>query len=236
MTIVSPENIGQPFFLQHPQSLAQTVEKVGGRRVREEAAAIWLQHFLPVPIGPRQFGVSAGRERLARNRVEAHAGGKHQPLLRTGDGDVHSPFIMAIVDGTERRDRVHHEEGGMMRLIHDPAKFGDPARHSGGGLVVNDKHSFNPVIAVGSQPRFEFRGGCALAPVPWNIVDLDAEFFRDLAPELRKVSGLKQEHAIAWRQSVDNRRFPGSRARSWIHYDWTGSLEDLSHAFENFRA
>jgi len=56
---------------------------------------------------------------------------------------------------------------------------------------VNDKHSFNAVIAVGSQPRFEFSGGCTLAPVPRNIVDLDAEFFRDLAPEVRKMSGLK---------------------------------------------
>src|SRR5260370_8154004 len=47
---------------------------------------------------------------------------------------------------------------------------------------------------------------------------------------------LKQQHEIAWRESVDNRRFPGSSARSWIHHNWTSRLEDLAHTFEYFRA
>src|SRR5258707_1386047 len=56
------------------------------------------------------------------------------------------------------------------------------------------------------------------------------------ALSLQAMACLKQQHAIAWRESVDNCRFPGSRPRSWKHNNWTGRLEDLAHTFENFRA
>src|SRR6266699_2253228 len=106
----------------------------------------------------------------------------------------------------------------MMRLIHGTAKIRDAARHPGGSLVVHDKHSFNAVIAVRSKPCFQFRGRSSLAPVPWNVVDLDAELFRNQAPELREMSCLEQQYAIARRQCVDNSRFPGPRPRCRINY------------------
>src|SRR5882757_10589969 len=124
----------------------------------------------------------------------------------------------------------------MMRRIHGTAKLGDAAGHSGGGLIVNDHHGFNAVVFVISETRRQFIGGSALAPVAGNVVDLEPEFFSDLAPKIRKMSCLKQEHAIARGKRIDKGRFPGSRAGSWIHNNGTGGLENFAHAVENFRA
>src|ERR1700737_1434708 len=104
----------------------------------------------------------------------------------------------------------------MMRLIHGTAKFGDAARHSRGRLVVNDENSFNAPIAVRRQARFQLRGGRALAPVARHVINLNAKSFRNLAPELRKMSRLEQQYSIPRRESVDNRRFPSASPRGWI--------------------
>ncbi len=124
----------------------------------------------------------------------------------------------------------------MMRGIHGAAKLGDAAGHSGGRLIVDDHHGFNTVVFVISETRRQFIGRSALAPVAGNIINLESEFFRDLAPEIRKMSCFKQEHAIARGQSINEGRFPSAGPRSWIHDNGTGGLEDFAHAVENFRA
>src|SRR6266404_9120799 len=123
----------------------------------------------------------------------------------------------------------------MMRGIHGAAKLGDAAGHSGGRLIVDDHHGFNTVVFVISETRCQFIGRSPLAPVAGKIINLESEFFRDLAPEIRKMSCLEQEHSIARGKSIYKRSFPRARARSWIHDNGTSGLEDLAHAVENFR-
>ncbi len=70
----------------------------------------------------------------------------------------------------------------MMRRIERTAKLGDAACHSGRGLVVHDHHRFYRVAAIGSQPRFQFRGVRASPPGAGHVIDLNAEFLGDPSP------------------------------------------------------
>ena len=102
------------------------------------------QYDLRKPRGP------AGGQRLLRHGVEAEARRQHEALLRGGHGDVHSPFVVAVVDGADRRDRVHDEQRRMAGAVHRAANLGDAARHARRRLVVHDHDRLD---RVGPDPR-----------------------------------------------------------------------------------
>src|ERR1700739_28782 len=101
----------------------------------------------------------------------------------------------------------------MTRLIHGAPNFRNAAGGSRGRLVVDYEYGLDAVFPVRPEPRFQFRGRGAPAPIARTVVDLDAKFFGNLAPELRKVSGLKQQDSITWGQGVHDCGFPSSRSR-----------------------
>ena len=55
------------------------------------------------------------------------------------------------------------------------------------------------VAIIGGQAGSQFRSGNAASPVARHIVHHQAEPLRELPPELRKMSGLKHQHAVAGR-------------------------------------
>src|ERR1700738_2363612 len=91
----------ETFFLQHSESLAQSVNEIGRRRKRKKTCLVWAQHVPPVPIGSVGTRALAGRQTLLRNRIKTQTRRKHQTLLRTRDGDVHFPFVVAIIDRSQ---------------------------------------------------------------------------------------------------------------------------------------
>ena len=135
---VAREHVGEAFLAQHRERLVQAVEQVGRRRGREIALAVHRDHLVPAPVRARQLRRLARGERLVADRVERQARRQHQALLRAGDGDVDAPFVVAVVDRGERRDRVDHQQRRMAGAVDRLAHVGDARRDAGRRLVVHD--------------------------------------------------------------------------------------------------
>ena len=103
------------------------------------------QHRLPIPVGARQACVLRCGERLFRDRVETQPRRQHQPLLRAADGNIDLPFVVAIVDRGQRRDRVDHKQGRVAGPVDRSADLRDAAGDPGRGLVVNGADRLDPV-------------------------------------------------------------------------------------------
>src|SRR6266403_669491 len=100
VTIMATKYICEPLLLQHGEGFAQSVNEIGSRCKRKKARLVSTQHVPPIPIGPWQPRALAGGQGLLRNGIETQPRGKHEPFLRTRDGDVHFPFVVAIIHGS----------------------------------------------------------------------------------------------------------------------------------------
>src|SRR5688572_18616385 len=87
------EDLRQALFLEHANLLAQAVEQVGSRRIREVARGVRRLHRVPGPVGARQTRRAGGSERLLADGLHRQARRQHQPLLRPCDGDVDAPLV-----------------------------------------------------------------------------------------------------------------------------------------------
>ena len=65
-----------------------------------------------------------------------------------------------------------------------------------------------------------------MPPVARQQLDFSPSRFAILLPERRELAGLEHQHAVARRQRVDERRFPGAGARRGIDHDRLRRLED----------
>src|SRR6267143_1030775 len=98
MALVPAKYVRQTFLVHHLQCLLQPVNEVRGWCIWEKPRLTTLQHSLPVPIRPWHFCGLVRRQSLLRNGVKTQTGRIHQALLRSRDGNVNLPFIVAIVD------------------------------------------------------------------------------------------------------------------------------------------
>jgi hypothetical protein len=227
----------QPLLAQqHRERLAQAVEQVRRRRIGPEAGLVGLDDRPPVPVGARGAGVFGGRERLRADRVEAQAGGQHQALLGAAHGDVDAPLLVAVVDRAERGDDVDEQQCVMALRVDRGAELGDPARHAGRGLVVDDHHRADPALGVGREDLGGALGVGAVAPVALDPLDLEPEALGHRPPQRREVAGLEREHAVAGRQGVDERRLPRAGAGGGVDDDRAARLEDPAQALEDLEA
>jgi hypothetical protein len=167
-----------------------------------------------------------GGERLLRDRVEAEAGGQHQPLLRSTNGDVDTPFLVAIVHRGQGADRVDHEERGVARPVDRPPHRRDVASDPGRGLVVDDTDRRDPPCPVLGEHGLDPGRVDRRAPIALEEDDLEPEPAGHLLPERGEVTGLDHEHAIARRERVDERGFPGPRARGGVDDHRPARAED----------
>ena len=69
------------------------------------------------------------------------------------------------------------------------------------------------------EPRLDRAGIDAVAPVARDDLGLQAELLRHPAPERREPAGLEHQDAVAGRERVDERRFPGAGARGRVDDD-----------------
>src|SRR5579875_3098682 len=122
----------------------------------------------------------------------------------------------------------------MADAVHRLTNPGYTAGHARRSLIVNQHDGFDRMVFVRPQPGFRFCRVSALPPVARHVFDLDAEPFRHLPPELRKMPCLEHEHTIARRERINNGRLPGSGTGSGIHNHGTSCLEDRPETFEYF--
>ena len=192
------------------------------------------------PEAARQLRLLARGKGLLRHRVEADARRQHQALLRSRHGDIHAPFVMAIVGACEAGDRIDQEERGMIRGVdgapHGRDVRGDARRR----LVVHDANRLDRALRVGAQALLDH---LRLHPAPPAFdarqaeeLGLEAQALRHLFPERGEVPGFEHQDGVAGTERVDERRFPGARARRRIDDDRLLRLEDLLDPFEHCQA
>ena len=125
----------------------------------------------------------------------------------------------------------------MLRRIDRLADLWDARNHSGGSLVVHDAHRLDALVGVGAQLLLDRLGIGAAAPVAGDELDLEPELRRHLLPQRGEMAGLVHQHAVARRERVDERGFPGAGARRGIDHDFAlRALEDALHSGEHFLA
>src|SRR6202165_4470919 len=83
--LVTGEYRTKPLLKQHRDGFAKSVEQIGGRRVRKEAACIGLQHFLPVPIRPGHLVGLGGSAGFVQNRLKPEPRRQHEAFWRTAE-------------------------------------------------------------------------------------------------------------------------------------------------------
>src|SRR5438105_14662241 len=114
----------------------------------------------------------------------------------------------------------------MIRVVHGRANRGDAARHTGGRLVVHDGDRLDAAAAIVAELLADDRRADAAAPVARYEMDVEAEAESHVAPQRGEVAGLEHQHAVAWRQRVDERRLPRAGAGRGIDDDVRRRLED----------
>jgi hypothetical protein len=228
------EHVVEPLLAQHEKRLPEPEQQVGRRRVRKKTRGVGLEHLVPAPVGARQAGRARRGERLLAQRVEGQAGRQHQALLRAADGDVDTPFVVAVVDRAERADRVDEKKRGMAGPVDRRPYLGDARGDAGRGLVVDDADGLDGVHPVQGEAGADRLGVGAVPPVAGDQLDLEAEAGGHACPECGEVAGLAHQHAVAGRERVHQRRLPGSGARVRIDDDRAFfRAEDLAQTCEH---
>ncbi len=91
------------------------------------------------------------------------------------------------------------------------------------------------VRAILGQLGLDDRRIDAAAPVAGHEVDHQAELLGHRPPQRREMARLEHQHAIARRQRVDERGFPGAGARRRVDHDRPRGLEDRLQALQDFQ-
>ena len=165
--------------------------------------------------------------------VEAEPWRQHQPLLRPGDGDVHAPLVVPVVDRRQGGDGVHHQQRRVTGAIDGPAHLGDAAGDAGGSLVVDDQHRPDAVGVVLGERPLDLRGIRAMAPVTGEDHRVESQAASQAGPESGEVACLGHEDLVARIEGVDQRGFPGPGARGGKDDDRGPGLEHGLAAFQH---
>ncbi len=72
--------------------------------------------------------------------------------MRAGNGDIHTPFIVAVVSGAERGNRIDQQQRGVACLIDGPTDSGNVRLCTGGGFIMHHADSLDAMGLVGLQP------------------------------------------------------------------------------------
>ena len=222
---VPGKNIWQSLLMQHAKGLAQAVQQIGRRSVGEESGLVVLEHGLPIPVRPWEACRLRRRQRLSADGVEAEAGRQHEPLLGATHRYVHTPLIVPIVDGGQRRDGIHHEERRMSSLVDLPTYVRHPAGDARRGFVVHHGHRFDDAGPIFGELRQDHLGVDATTPIAGNEIHLETQPHRHVPPQRGEVAGLEHQDLVAWRQRIHQRRFPRAGSRRRVNHHRALRLE-----------
>ncbi len=201
-------------------------------RIGEEATLVHGDHLVPCPERLRQLGGLRRRQRLVAHGIERHAGRQHQALLRAANGDVDAPFIVAIIGGSQRRDRIDQIERRVLGAIDRLADLGDWREAAGCGLIVQDADRLDLVVLVIAQLGFDRCRVGADPPVGRNDFRNAGRISPPCFSMQGELPGLDDQHAVAGRERIDQGAFPGAGAGGGVDDHRVGGLEDGLDAVE----
>ena len=142
---------------------------------------------------------------------------------------------MLIVERRETRNRIDHEQCRMPRIVDGLADGGNRRDRPGRCLVVNNADGLDFVISVFSQICLDLVRVSSAAPVAFNELRFQIQFFGDFFPQSRKMPGFEHQHPVARRQNIDQCSLPTAGARRWIDHDILLGLEDGFDPFQGLR-
>jgi hypothetical protein len=122
--------------------------------------------------------------------------------------------------------------GGVHRLAHEGNLGGDAGR----GFVVHHAHRLDRMLGVLLQTRLHLVSRHAAPPVGGDELDLQFQLVGHLAPQGGEVAGLDHDDPVAGRERVDERGFPGARARGGVDHHRLLGLEDLADVAQHLQA
>ncbi len=230
--LMAGKDVVEPFLVQHGDAFGEAVQHLRRRRVGEEADLVHVEHVVPRPERLGELRRLRRRQRLVAHGVERHAGRHHQSLLRPAHGHVDAPLVVAIVGRGERGDGVDEQQRRMAGRVHRLANVRDRGETAGRGLVVQHADRLDLLVGVLAQMLLDRRRIGAHAPVGLDELGLEAELLRHVLPQRGELAGLHHQHAVAGRERVDQRRFPGAGARRGIGDYRIGGLENGLDAVE----
>ena len=236
MALVPREHVFEALFLEHRNRLSKAKQKIDRRRVGKGAELVEGDDFLPVPIGPHRRARLRHRKRLFRHRVEAEARRQHQPLLRTGNGDIDAPGIVLIFHRAEAGNGIDHQQRRMLGAVHRLADFERRRDAAGRGLVMDDHHGLDLVLAIRRKFCFDrFHIGAA-APITWDKINVEFEFVGDAVPQHGELAGLGHQHLVAGFERIDDRGFPGAGPGRGKNDNRLGGAEHALHGRHHRKA
>ena len=101
---------------------------------------------------------------------------------------------------------------------------------------MHNANSFDLVTFIFGQIGFDLVWIRAAAPIAFNKLRTDTQLFSQLFPQCRKMPRLEHQHAITWRQRVDQCRLPRASAGRRIDERMLLRLEDTLDPVERLHA
>ena len=117
IAFMTREHIVEPLLVKHVYGFIQAIEERSRGRIREETGFVLRLHIIPGEKGAVHLCTLRCSHRFVADRGETQTWWQHETFLRTANGDIDAPFVMAIIDSRKRGDRIDHEQRRMVRSI-----------------------------------------------------------------------------------------------------------------------
>ncbi len=114
----------------------------------ESLQYVWLVIYLFALVSLFIYGMNCYLLMIFYRLKRPQARRQHEPLLRASHSDVNTPLVISIIDGRERRNGIHHEQGRVAGTVHRLPDFRYPGGNTGRRFIVNNAYRFVLVIGI----------------------------------------------------------------------------------------
>ena len=166
-------------------------------------------HSLPVEVEARRRRPRDALPRRRRDGREREPGRSHERLLRAGDDDVEAPGVGLERHRAEARHGV--DDVSAPALVRDPRERLDVGDDAGRRLRVHEDDDLGARLL---EARAKVVRPRRLAPGVPELVDVGAVGGRERGPALAELARRDDEHALARREQVHDRRLERAGART----------------------
>src|SRR5262249_54899349 len=100
--MMSGEEVLEAILLHDVERPPQAMQERQRRRIREVAGGVRLDLIVQIEVSVPAIAVLHRGNGLPARAHDAETGGKHEALLRAGDGEVDAPIVEAEIDAADR--------------------------------------------------------------------------------------------------------------------------------------
>src|SRR5579864_542826 len=210
---MTSEDLVEALLEQHFERLAQPVQQLQWRRVREVPGRVRFDHIDQIEIATTRSRCRRSRDCALAHPEDAETGWEHQSLLGSAYGEVHAPLIHSEVDAADGTDTVDIQERRMSRRVHYPANRSNVTGHPRSRLVMARENRLDPVLGILSQRLRDAVDRHTFTPFAVEHLNLEPELLRHLNPQPTELAEARSQNPVARRQRVREGGFPGAGAR-----------------------